>query len=624
MTTYQTLAADYARRSADGAFPPLGSIHWHRVLLDEAHVVKAVKSQQSAACIALQADRRWCCTGTPIGTEVADLFGQFAFLRLSPLDKTSYFDAYVKRVFTITGQSYGGAGPMPLLYCLSRCMIRHTKLQTLGNAPVLSLPPKTETLVPVVFTAEERAAYGKVHAAAKAQFDTIKAQGQSAVSQRMLQIMALLMPLRRMASGGALSSKDIAVPDLAAAAAARAAAAVARAHAHAAEIASGGVKPEGGAAGAAAGASGGVKPEGGAGAAGPSGAGPARRSAEDEADAIEAANASDAKPVLTIANDDDELCGLCGDLPEEPVRTGCMHWFCKDCLLGALPERASASKCPTCSKYVNPAPIRALATSGDDDKEEEEEAAAPAPAKSKPKPKPKAAAKGRGKARKAAADSEAEDSYEESDDSDFMRDDSPVAASTRPRRQAAVTAKARAAATAAAVAGDGDDADDGADVSADASADYGPDASDEEREPAAPKPKPKPKPASAAAKGKAAAPQTSVALRSESKLRTLLKLLTVRAAFTRLLPELPLTALFGCLRTCATKTRRRRRSSSGVCCLRVALRRASVADSFLRLRFAVQSVQRHAGVAEDAAHRGGLRFPHDQRVHAAQAAREGD
>ena len=523
VTTYQTLAADYAKRDANDAFPPLGSIHWHRVLLDEAHLVKAVKSQQSAACIALHADRRWCCTGTPIGTDVADLFGQFSFLRLSPLDKSSYFDAFVKRVFTITGQSYGGSGPMPLLYCLSRCMIRHTKLQVLGNAPVLTLPPKTETLVPVVFTAAERAAYDKVHAAAKAQFDNIKAQGQAAVSQRMLQIMALLLPLRRMASGGALSAKDLAVPDLAAAAAARAAAAVARAQAHAAELAAG-VKPEGGSAG--------VKPEG-AGGAGPSGAdaaGPsgasAARSKEQEAETVEAAMASDAKPVLTISNDDDELCGLCGDLPENPCRTGCMHWFCTDCLLSALPERASASKCPTCQKYVNPAPIRALAGGGDGDNGEDDEAPAPAPA-SKPKPKPKPKARGRGKAR-AQVDSEPEDS-DASDDSDFMLDDSPVVPSSRPRRQAAVTAKARTAATAAAVMSEGEDGDDGAD----ASGDYGAEGSDEEEEPAAAKPKPKAKakPATTAKdKGKGPASEASVALRSESKLRALLKLLKVRAA----------------------------------------------------------------------------------------------
>jgi SNF2 family DNA or RNA helicase len=139
------------------------------VLLDEAHVIKSPKVQQSQACLALTSSRRWAVTGTPIGLDAADLFGLFVFLKLSPLDKSAYFDAYVKRVFTNTGNHYGGT-PLPLLYCLSRCMIRHTKAQQLGGAPVLALPPKTEVEVPVDFSPEERAAYDKAHKAAKEQF----------------------------------------------------------------------------------------------------------------------------------------------------------------------------------------------------------------------------------------------------------------------------------------------------------------------------------------------------------------------------------------------------------------------------------------------------------------------
>jgi SNF2 family DNA or RNA helicase len=139
------------------------------VILDEAHVVKNPKVQQSQACLALTSSRRWAVTGTPIMQDVADLYGIFVFLKLSPLDKSAYFDAYVKRVFTATGNHYGGT-PLPLLYCLSRCMIRHTKAQQLGGAPVLSLPPKTEEKIEVIFNAEERAADDKVHKAAKAQF----------------------------------------------------------------------------------------------------------------------------------------------------------------------------------------------------------------------------------------------------------------------------------------------------------------------------------------------------------------------------------------------------------------------------------------------------------------------
>jgi superfamily II DNA or RNA helicase len=45
---------------------PLHSIHWYRVVLDEAHTIKAFRSNASQAVFQLTADRRWCLTGTPI------------------------------------------------------------------------------------------------------------------------------------------------------------------------------------------------------------------------------------------------------------------------------------------------------------------------------------------------------------------------------------------------------------------------------------------------------------------------------------------------------------------------------------------------------------------------------
>ncbi len=56
-------------------------------------------------------------------------------------------------------------------------MIRHTKSQTLGGAPVLSLPPKTEEKIEIVFTPEERKAYTTAHKAASDQFEQYRAQG---------------------------------------------------------------------------------------------------------------------------------------------------------------------------------------------------------------------------------------------------------------------------------------------------------------------------------------------------------------------------------------------------------------------------------------------------------------
>ena len=74
-------------------------------------------------------------------------------------------------------------------------MIRHTKQGSLGGAPVLSLPPVTESQVPVAFGAEERAAYDLARQAAVAQFNDFKALGAGAVQAKLLAVLALLYVL---------------------------------------------------------------------------------------------------------------------------------------------------------------------------------------------------------------------------------------------------------------------------------------------------------------------------------------------------------------------------------------------------------------------------------------------
>lgn len=47
---------------------------------------------------------------------------------------------------------------------------------------------------------------------------------------------------------------------------------------------------------------------------------------------------------------DDAVCGICAEVLEGAVRTGCGHWFCRDCVLGQAEDEAAAAPCPTCSK----------------------------------------------------------------------------------------------------------------------------------------------------------------------------------------------------------------------------------------------------------------------------------
>lgn len=45
---------------------PLLSVRWHRVILDEAHLIKNHNSRSSMAAAMLKSEYRWALTGTPI------------------------------------------------------------------------------------------------------------------------------------------------------------------------------------------------------------------------------------------------------------------------------------------------------------------------------------------------------------------------------------------------------------------------------------------------------------------------------------------------------------------------------------------------------------------------------
>ena len=70
---------------------------------------------------------RWCVTGTPVGSDIADLKGQFHFLQLHPFTNKNFFNSYVKPAYS--GSGWARSPAYVPLYMLAQCMIRHTKLQ---------------------------------------------------------------------------------------------------------------------------------------------------------------------------------------------------------------------------------------------------------------------------------------------------------------------------------------------------------------------------------------------------------------------------------------------------------------------------------------------------------------
>ena len=43
-------------------------------------------SPEVVQCAALRGERRWCVTGTPLGNQLIDVYGQLVFLRLASAD----------------------------------------------------------------------------------------------------------------------------------------------------------------------------------------------------------------------------------------------------------------------------------------------------------------------------------------------------------------------------------------------------------------------------------------------------------------------------------------------------------------------------------------------------------
>ncbi|RYP43712.1 hypothetical protein DL768_009759 [Monosporascus sp. mg162] len=89
LTTYATLSADCDDLRV------LQKVEWYRVVLDEAHWIRNQASNQFRAAESLNAERKWCLTGTPIQNRLNDLESLLKFLHFEPFSRTSIFRRHI-------------------------------------------------------------------------------------------------------------------------------------------------------------------------------------------------------------------------------------------------------------------------------------------------------------------------------------------------------------------------------------------------------------------------------------------------------------------------------------------------------------------------------------------------
>ncbi|RYP69277.1 hypothetical protein DL770_008287 [Monosporascus sp. CRB-9-2] len=193
LTTYRTLAMDWKGRRV------LQEMGWYRVVLDEAHWIRNQSSEQFNAAKGLQAERRWCLTGTPIQNSLADLRSLLRFLHFQPFASQAFFEKHIVQPLRLN--SHDSFRNLQLLL-RSICLRR--------NAGYLHLPPAETEEVTISLTSEETAVYDGILADCQAEFDKI-VSGKSEIRKYNV-LFITIMKLRRLCNHGTLQAATATYP----------------------------------------------------------------------------------------------------------------------------------------------------------------------------------------------------------------------------------------------------------------------------------------------------------------------------------------------------------------------------------------------------------------------------
>ncbi|KAI9355058.1 SNF2 family N-terminal domain-containing protein [Zopfochytrium polystomum] len=226
ITTYSLLSNEFSKdlksapsggrsQDADGELIPLAvtsplqQIHWERIVLDEAHIIKDSGTSQSKAACFLSASSRWCLTGTPIQNRLDDLYSLIKFIRLAPFNSKHSWNQHVSR--PIRFGSDANIGVQRLQTLMKSITLRRTKQQKVDGKPILCLPERRDHVCMVELSPQERAVYTAVHDKALNLFKKMKMSGT--LMKNYVHILEMILRLRQICVHPLLFKDDEAVAE---------------------------------------------------------------------------------------------------------------------------------------------------------------------------------------------------------------------------------------------------------------------------------------------------------------------------------------------------------------------------------------------------------------------------
>ena len=206
---------------------PIHAIHFHRLILDEAHSIKQRTTGVARACFALEGTYKWCLSGTPVQNRIGEFFSLLRFLEVRPfadyfckrcpcsmlhwkldadhrcanckhsgIEHVSVFNQELLNPLTQSDDPSDRSKAMDKLHMITaRIMLRRMKRDHTSS---MELPPK-EVIVHNEFFGEiERDFSSSIMSNTSRQFDTYVARG--VVLNNYANIFGLIMQMRQVAN----------------------------------------------------------------------------------------------------------------------------------------------------------------------------------------------------------------------------------------------------------------------------------------------------------------------------------------------------------------------------------------------------------------------------------------
>ncbi|XP_017003180.2 transcription termination factor 2-like [Drosophila takahashii] len=155
ITSYNTVVSELKRY---GNASLLFAVHWNRVILDEAHIIRNVKTSCCSSVCQLRARCHWALTGTPVQNRAVDVFALLRFLDVPNFRDLQQWRRYLNN---------GMRGHQRLNFIIKPLMLRRTKKQLQASGDMPALPPLKVELICVQLSEPEMAVYQILSAISK-------------------------------------------------------------------------------------------------------------------------------------------------------------------------------------------------------------------------------------------------------------------------------------------------------------------------------------------------------------------------------------------------------------------------------------------------------------------------